>query len=337
MKKMWLGSMLAASALVFAGCNTDDGATGEESGEGGAFEPSSNIEVVAPAGAGGGWDTTAREVARVFGETGMIEENMTVINREGGGGAIGWAYVHGKDGDPHSMFVASPPLMFVPLNGQSEHGHEDFTPIANVIADYGAFAVHADSEWEDLNDLFDQMKEDPQSVTVIGTSAPGSMDHMQFVRIAKAAGVDATQIKYVSDQEGGALTAVLNGSVDVFSTGVGETIEQVRAGNIKVLGITAEERMTGDVLSDFPTAMEQGIDEEFVNWRGFFGPPNMEPAAVEYYEAKFKELSDSEEFAEVREKYGWTEMYMGAEEYKEFLDNEKEEIQALLEEIGLGN
>ncbi|MEZ0481759.1 tripartite tricarboxylate transporter substrate-binding protein [Planococcus sp. SSTMD024] len=334
MKKTIFASVLTVSALAFAGCGSDDAAN--TGGEGGSFEPSKTIEMVAPAGSGGGWDTTAREVARVFGETEIIDENMTVINREGGGGAIGWAYVHAKEGDPHSMFVASPPLMFVPLNGQSEHGHEDFTPLANMIADYGAFAVREDSEFEDLNDLFDQMKDDPASVTVIGTSAPGSMDHMQFVRIAKAAGVDPTKIKYVSDQEGGALTAVLNGSVDVFSTGVGETIEQVRAGNIKVLGVTAEERMEGDVLSEFPTAIEQGIDESFVNWRGFFGPPGMDQAAVDYYEAKFQELSESEEFAEVREKYGWNEMYMGSEEYSEFLATEKEEIAALLEEIGLG-
>ena len=57
------------------------------------------------------------------------------------------------------------------------------------------------------------------------------------------------------------MTSVLNGSVDVFSTGVGEIVEQVRAGNIKVLGITAEERLEGEVLSEFPTAIEQGIDE----------------------------------------------------------------------------
>ncbi|MGM0896318.1 MAG: tripartite tricarboxylate transporter substrate binding protein [Bacillota bacterium] len=334
MKKTIFASVLTVSALAFAGCGSDDSST--SGGEGGSFEPSQTIEMVAPAGSGGGWDTTAREVARVFGETEIIDENMTVINREGGGGAIGWAYVHAKEGDAHSMFVASPPLMFVPLNGQSEYGHEDFTPLANMIADYGAFAVREDSEFEDLNDLFDQMKDDPESITVIGTSAPGSMDHMQFVRIAKAAGVDPTKIKYVSDQEGGALTAVLNGSVDVFSTGVGETIEQVRAGNIKVLGVTAEERMEGEVLSEFPTAIEQGIDESFVNWRGFFGPPGMDEAAVDYYEAKFQELSESEEFAEVREKYGWNEMYMGSEEYSEFLEGEKEEIAALLEEIGLG-
>ncbi|TWT06684.1 tripartite tricarboxylate transporter substrate binding protein [Planococcus sp. CPCC 101016] len=336
MKKTIFTSILAASALLFAGCNSE-GSTSGGTSEDGTFEPSQNIEMVAPAGAGGGWDTTAREVARVFGETDIIEENMTVVNKEGGGGAIAWAYIHGKDDSPYNLFVASPPLMFVPLNGQSEHGHEDFTPLANMIADYGAFAVSADSEWEDLNDLFDQMKADPESVTVVGTSAPGSMDHMQFVRIAKAAGVDPTKIKYVSDQDGGALTSVLNGSVDVFSTGVGEVVEQVRAGNIKVLGITAEERMEGEVLSDFPTAIEQGIDESFINWRGFFGPPNMDQAAVDYYEAKFKELSESEEFAEVREKYGWNEMYLNSAEYEEFLNTEYEEIEVLLEEIGLGN
>ena len=336
MKKTIFTTILAASALLFAGCNSEESASGGTS-EDGTFEPSQNIEMVAPAGAGGGWDTTAREVARVFGETGIIEENMTVVNKEGGGGAIAWSYIHGKDDSPYNLFVSSPPLMFVPLNGQSEQGHEDFTPLANMIADYGAFAVSADSEWEDLNDLFDQMKADPESVTVVGTSAPGSMDHMQFVRIAKAAGVDPKKIKYVSDQDGGALTSVLNGSVDVFSTGVGEVVEQVRADNIKVLGITAEERMEGEILSDFPTAIEQGIDESFINWRGFFGPPNMDQAAVDYYEAKFKELSESEEFAEVRKKYGWNEMYLNSEEYKEFLDTEYKEIEALLEEIGLGN
>ncbi|PPA68901.1 Bug family tripartite tricarboxylate transporter substrate binding protein [Jeotgalibacillus proteolyticus] len=336
MKKISMTLLLMLSAVALAACNSDN-ANGDSNGDGGDFTPTKPIEMVAPAGAGGGWDTTAREVAKVFGETGILEENMAVINKEGGGGAIAWAYIHGKNDSPYNLFVSSPPLMFVPLNGQSQYGHEDFTPLANVIADYGAFAVREDAEWDDLNDLFDDMKEDPESVTVIGVSAPGSMDHIQFIRIAKAAGVDVTKIKYVSEQEGGTLTALLNGSVDVYSTGVGETVEQVRAGNIKVLGITAEERLEGEVLSDFPTAMEQGIDETFVNWRGFFGPPNMDQAAVDYYEAKFKELSDSEEFDEVRKKYGWNEMYMDSEEYKTFLDEEKKEIETLLDELGLGN
>src|SRR5690606_29302742 len=157
-----------------------------------------------------------------------------------------------------------PPLILVPLNGQSEYSHEDFTPLANMIADYGAFAVRADAKWNNLTELFEDMKQDPASVSVVGTSSPGSMDHMQFVKIAKAAGVDVTKIKYISDPDAGGLTSVLNGSIDVYTTGVAETIEQVRAGKIKVLGITSAERLEGEVLSDFQTAREQGIDETFV-------------------------------------------------------------------------
>lgn len=333
--------------LILAACGGDNGgdggdeggddgeATGED-GEETAWEPEQSIEFVAPAGAGGGWDTTARMTAQVFNEEGIIEEDIGVINREGGGGAVGWSYIAGQDGSNHHMFVGSPPLLLVPLNGQAEQTYEDFTPIANLIADYAAFAVRADAEWDTMDELFEDMREDPSSVTVVGTSSPGSMDHIQFVQIADAADVDITEIRYVSDQEGGALTQLLNGSVDVFSTGVAETIEQVRAGEIKVLGVTSEERLEGEVLEDFPTMIEQGIDSTFINWRGFFGPPNMDEEAVTYYQEKFRELSDSEAFGEIRDQYGWNEMYMEGEEYQNFLEEQNSEMEALLNELGLG-
>ena len=311
--------------------------TSASGSEGAEWKPEESIEIIAPAGAGGGWDTTARMAAQVFSEEGIIDGNIGVVNMEGGGGAVAWAHVAGFEENPYKLFVSSPPIIFIPLNGQSEYGHEDFTPIANIIADYAAFAVREDAEWDSINELFEDMKEDPESITVVGTSSPGSMDHMQFVQIAKAAGVDITKIRYVSAQDGGGLTQLLNGSVDVYSTGVAETVEQVRAGNIKVLGVTSEERLEGDVLEDFPTVKEQGIDETFVNWRGFFGPPNMSPDALAYYEAKFKELSDSDAFAEIRSQFGWDELYMNSEEYSQFLDEQKESLGALMDELGLGN
>lgn len=320
--------------MIFtAACSDSEEASKDSNGE---WTPDDSIEIVSPSGAGGGWDTTARMVGKVFNETGIIEQDIGVVNKPGGGGAVGWASIYEKEGSNTNLFVSSPPILLVPLNGQSEYGHEDFTPLANVIADYAAFAVNADAKWDNLNELFDDMKKDPSSITVIGASSPGSMDHIQFVKIAKTAGVDVTKIKYVSDQDGGALTALLNGSVDVYSTGVAETVEQVKAGKIKVLGVTSEERLEGEILSDFPTAKEQGIDATFVNWRGFFGPPNMDEAAVKFYEEKFKELSESDEFADIRKKYGWNEMYMNSEEYKTFLDEEKKAIEDLLEELGLG-
>lgn len=114
-------------------------------------------------------------------------------------------------------------------------------------------------------------------------------------------------------------------------------VEQARAGEIRVLAVTSEERLEGETLSEFPTAKEQGIDEKFINWRGFFGPADMTDEQVAYYETKFKELSESEAFAEIRSNYGWNEMYMGSEEYKNFLDEEKENLKGLLEELDLLN
>ncbi|MBM7648188.1 putative tricarboxylic transport membrane protein [Bacillus ectoiniformans] len=319
--------------LLTVGCSNESSAgVKNKSGE---WKPEQPIEITAPAGPGGGWDTTARMVSQVFEQEKIIDQRLPVVNKAGGGGAIGWSYIAGKEASPYHLFVASPPLVLVPLNGQSKYGYEDFTPLANVIADYGAFVVKADAKWNNLNELFADMKKDPASVSVIGTSSPGSMDHMQFVKIAKAAGVDVKKMKYVSDPDGGGLTAVLNGSVDVYTTGVAETIEQVKAGKIKVLGITSEERLEGEVLSDFPTAKEQGIDETFVNWRGFFGPPNMDPAAIKYYEQKFKELNDSPAWDEIRKKYGWGEQYMNSEEYSKFLKTEAESMEKLLKELGL--
>ncbi|WP_339226976.1 tripartite tricarboxylate transporter substrate binding protein [Oceanobacillus sp. FSL K6-2867] len=329
--------LLMMAFIVACSAGEDAAETSGTASESDDWKPEEAIEFVAPAGAGGGWDTTARMAAQVFSEEGIIDQSIGVVNKEGGGGAVGWSYIANFDGNPHKLFVASPPIIFIPLNGQSEYGHEDFTPIANLIADYAAFAVREDAEWESMNDLFDDMKEDPASITVVGASSPGSMDHMQFVQIAKAAGVDITKIKYVSAQDGGGLTQLLNGSVDVYSTGVAETVEQVKAGNIKVLGVSSEERLKGEVLEDFPTMIEQGIDETFVNWRGFFGPPNMDPEALAYYEAKFKELSDSEAFAEIRDQFGWEEQYLNSEEYSQFLDEQKESLGELIEELGLGN
>src|SRR5699024_4238050 len=114
--------------------------------------------------------TTARMAAKVLAEDDIVDANMGVVNKTGGGGAVGWNYIASKAGSPYNIFVTSPPIIDVPLNGNSEYDHTDFTPLANVIADYGAFAVAEDAPWDTLPELFDDMKEDPSSITIIGRS-----------------------------------------------------------------------------------------------------------------------------------------------------------------------
>lgn len=327
--------LLMIGSIMLAGCTmpVQRGSLNEN----GEWEPDRSIEIIAPSAAGGGWDTTARMLARTIDEENLANRSFGVVNKPGGGGAVGWAYIH-KRNDPHNLFISSPPIHFVALNGQSPYGYEDFTPIANLIADYGAFAVRADAPWDSLDELFAEMREDPESVAVVGFSSPGSMDHMQFILFAEAAGVDITKIRYISDQEGGAMTSVLNGSVDVISTGVLDAVEQARAGKVKVLGITAPGRLQGDAyLETLPTGKEQGIDAEFIVWRGIFGPPDMTKEQLAYYEEIFKETSESEAFKKIRNMYGWDEQFMNSTEFKAFLDEQSNELEGILKELGFVN
>jgi putative tricarboxylic transport membrane protein len=333
MKTGIMAIILSSLLVVTTACGGANSASNSESD--GEWSPSKPIEVVAPAGAGGGWDTTARTVSKVMEEQKIIEERMAVVNKPGGGGSVGWSYIDSKKGDNHTMFVTSPPMFFVPLNGQSTLSHKDFTPIAGVIADYAAFVVDADSPFDTMNDLVDALKKDPTSVSIVGVSSPGSMDHMQFVKAVKAAGVDVKKLKYVSAQDGSGMSMLLGGKVDVYSTGLAEASEQARAGKVKVLAITAPERLEGDTVSEFPTLKEQGIDDEFVVWRGFLGPKDMDPDAVSYYEKAFKDMIETDQWKEMRDKFGWTDNYMSSEEFSTFLDEEYKEIEALMEEIGL--
>src|SRR5699024_4672760 len=137
----------------------------------------------------------------------------------------------------------------------------------------------------------------------------GSMDHLKFPRFAKAYGVDVTKINYVSEQDGGELKALVIERVDVLSTSVALKVEEGKARKVKELAIKAEERLESETIEDFETAKEQGIDETYVNWRGFMGPPDLEPEEVAYYEEAFKALTESDAWKEIRLQYGWDDMY----------------------------
>ena len=322
--------MLVCLVIFLAACTNTKAVS---TSEGGTWSPTKPVEVIAPAGPGGGWDSTARSMAKVLEEEKIIDKRLAVVNKPGGGGAIGWSYIDRKKTDDHLLFTTSPPILFLPMNGQSDLGHRDFTPIAALTADYAVFIVKDDSPIKAMNDLVEMMKKDPQSVSVVGGSAPGSMDHMQFVKAIHTAGVDAKNIKYVSSQEGSGMTMLLGGQVDVFSTGASSAVEQVRAGNVRVLGISAPERLDGDVVSEFPTLKEQGIDDEFIIWRGVMGPKDMSPEAVEHYETALKDMMESDAWQEEMDRYGWERFWLDSDEFAQYMDDQYQELESLMKEI----
>ena len=296
--------------------------------------PSRNFECLAPAGPGGGWDTTMRMVAKVLTDKRIVGKAMPVINKPGGGGGVALAYINGKK-DPHTIAVYSPPLLLINLTGQTELSYKNVTPLAMLINDFGAFAVPAGSPYKTVGDLFDALKKDPKSVKLGGASSPGSMDHIQFLHAAKAAGVDVKNIPYIAFQGGEALAALLGGHIDVYTTGMAEIVGPMEAGDIRVLALTYPERVKDGPLAQIPTLKEQGVDAVFINWRGIFGIPNMPEEARSFMEDALKQMSETPEWEEICARNGWVKVFMGSSDFAAFLEKTNEEYKSLLEVIGL--
>jgi putative tricarboxylic transport membrane protein len=329
---------VVVTTMLFTGCSSGKATT--SSGSGSAAPevkyPDKPLELIAPAGAGGGWDTTIRTVAKVLTDTKLVSVPMPVTNKPGGGGGVALSYLQEKKGSDSILTVYSPPLILINLNGSTKLGYKDTTPLALLISDYATFVVAKDSPYKTINDVMDALKKDPKSVKIGGTSAAGSMDHLQFLKIAKAAGVtNLKDIDFISFQDGSGPAQVLGKHIDLLSTGIADAKPLLESGDLRALATTADKRVGEGVIAQIPTVKEQGIDATFVNWRGIFGAPGMPEYAQKFWQETFKKMSETDEWKAACKTNGWDITYAGGADFVKFLETENENNKVLLQEIGM--
>jgi len=302
-------------------------------GAGGGY-PSKALEIVAPAGAGGGWDTLARTVQRALETEKLYPQPVTVVNKVGGGGGVGLAYIFTKKGDDYELVVYSPPLIINTLNKTFENNYKELTPLAKLITDYQVVLVKADSPYKTLGDLMAALKKDPGSVKIAGASSPGSMDHLSIAKLAKAAGVEPSQLVYVAFNDvGSGMAALLGGNVTCMSTGAGESIAQLEAKTVRVLGVSSAERR-GGALKDVPTWKEAGYNVTYEVWRGIFGPPGMSAEAKKWWGETLKKMSGTKTWKDSLEKLQWVDAYADADAFAKFLADEEVSYRELMTATG---
>ncbi|KZE38674.1 hypothetical protein AV656_07160 [Bhargavaea cecembensis] len=322
--KKWL--LIAGATLVLAGC-------GNSNAEDGSDFPNKNIEIVAPASPGGGWDLTARSVQKALQDNDLVTENINVQNKPGGGGEVGWKYLEKKDA--HTLAVNSSLVITNNLLGTSELTHEQFTPLAILSTEWLSIAVAPDSPYSNIEELMNAIKEDPKSIKIGVGPALGNNDHLSLVQLAGEYGIDAKDLNFLVYEGGGdVVTALLGGHVDFVTTSMSEVKEQHLAGKLKILGISAEERE--EDLEDVPTYQEQGVDMVFPHWRGIMGPPGMTEEEIAYWDEQLAAMAETELWQEIVENNDWESYYMNSEETSAFLKEQTAMYKGLVEDAGMG-
>ncbi|WP_299086793.1 tripartite tricarboxylate transporter substrate binding protein [uncultured Metabacillus sp.] len=330
MRKSFFFVIIGIFFIVLAACGNQEAGSKNESA---SSYPKKPITIVAPSGAGGGWDLTARSLAKILTETKLVNETITVENKPGGGGAVYMAeFATQEKNNPYKLMISSPPILInhEKKEGNSPYGYKDTTPLAQLTRDYGAIVVRKDSPFTDLTSALEAIKADPAKVTVAGGSAPGSMDHLIAVLPAFKYGIDPKAVKYVSYDGGGeAVAALLGGNADIIATDASTIGEYVKSGKVRVLAVSSTERL-GEELAEVPTFKEAGIDAEFTIWRGVFAAKDMKEVELAYWEKTLKELSENEAWVKELETNGWESAYKNAADFKTFLDDQNVVVQELL-------
>ena len=241
----------------------------------------SRPECIAPAKPGGGFDLTCKLAQSGLKDTGILEEPMRVTYMPGGVGAVAYNKIVANDRANDDAIIAFSTGSILNLS-QGKFGQfteKDVKWLAGVGTDYGAVAVNADSDMKTLEDLVTALKSDPKAVSFGAGGSVGGQDWMQTAILAKAIGVDPSNMTYVAMEGGGeAITAVMGNHITAVSAGIAEIMPQANAGKLRVLAVFADERL-GGTMADIPTAKEQGYDVSWPVVRGFYMGPDVSPEA----------------------------------------------------------
>jgi tripartite-type tricarboxylate transporter receptor subunit TctC len=282
--------------------------------------PQRGLSLIVPYGAGGGTDVTARLLARDLEP--IIGKPVTVENRGGGGGWIGWGALAAAKPDGYTIGYLNVPSMYAGYLdkkiGRKER-LESFTPIINHVVDYNIWAVRPDSPFKTIKDVIEAAKKQPDSIT-ISAFGNGSDDHIAILGIQAETGTRFIIVHSKSTPE--AKTQALGGHIQVLSANVSEVAEEVRSGQFRLLGVMAPERSR--FLPQAPTFREQGFNQVWSVTRGIAAPANLDKQAEATLTAALEKVIGSREHQQKAEKLSLEPRVIRGADYRKFLkDNEQ--------------
>jgi putative tricarboxylic transport membrane protein len=292
--------------------------------------PEKPITLIVHSAAGGGSDIFARTLAAAFEKEKILPQPIVVENKPGGSGAIAFAYVGGKKGDPHFLLTAVTSFLTTPILRKSQITPKDFTPIANFAFDEYMVIVKAGGKYKTMKDVVDAARAQPKQLTVGGTQL-GSSDSVCAYLIEKAAGV---QFNFIVFNSGGEVnSALMGGHIDLAVSNPGEALELAKAGRVLNLGVFAEKRLAG--APNVPTLKEQGIDAIYVQNRGLVAPGGIPEDARKVLEDAMLKYTKTKTFKDYIAEGMLSEAWMDGPTFGKWNDQEYGRYQVMLKDMGL--
>lgn len=293
------------------------------------------IEIVAGTPPGGGLDRTARALARALAEADVLDGAVVVRNVPGDGARKAWAYMDERRGDPNVVSISHPNLTTDRLLGLASFDHYDYTPIAILYTEYIAFVARTDSTLRSAADLLERMRVDASALSVALSTALGNPNHIALARIVRHAGGDPrAPLVRVFDSALDAVADVVTGKSELGAVTAASTAQAFASGQVRILAISAPARLTG-AFSAAPTWSEQSVDCVVGAWRGITGACGIGEAHVASWQRSLRAATATQTWRDELARHGWAACYTDGEALERFLEAERHDMAAALNELGL--
>jgi putative tricarboxylic transport membrane protein len=283
------------------------------------FQPSRTIDVVVHTGPGGGSDLFARAIAGMLRKENLLSQQLQIINKPGGGGAVAMSYLITKKGDAHTIGFFTDVWLATPLlQAEATFTLKDFTPIALLVREPGAAVVRAQSPYNSMSQFVEASRKTPGQLRQAGGTVT-SVDNLIRLLTQRATGAVWTFISFPSGGERTA--ALLGGHADLMLTQLQEVREQLRAGRVRVIAALGDQRLAS--LPGVPTLKEQGINiPSLVQSRGVIAPPGVSPAAAQYFEDLLRRLMTTQSWKNYVREEGLEESHLDSRSLVKFWDEQ---------------
>ncbi|ORV22944.1 C4-dicarboxylate ABC transporter substrate-binding protein [Mycolicibacterium confluentis] len=290
------------------------------------------LRMMVPNSPGGGYDLTARTAVKIL-EDEDITGRIEVFNVIGAGGTVAMARLMNERGNGDLMMMMGLGVVGATFTNGSKARASEATALARVVEEQEGILVPADSPFRTVQDFVAAWKADPAKVTIGGGSNPGGPDHLFPMETAKAVGVDPTRVNFVSYDGGGdLLTALLGNKIAAGTSGLGEYVDQIEAGQVRVLAVSGEKRVEG---IDAPTLQESGIDLTFTNWRGVIAPPGIAAEDRASMVRVLEDLHKTQAWKDALVKNGWSDAFLTGPAFEQFLRDQDNRVESTLTDLGL--
>src|ERR1700754_1326372 len=304
-----------------------------------AWEPTRPVELIVPAGTGGGADQMARVIQGIISKHSLMKQPMIVVNKAGGAGGEGFLDVKASKGNPHKLVITLSNLFTTPLATGIPFSYKDITPVTMMALDEFVLWVNADKPYKTAKEYVDAIKSGTDGQFRMGGTGSKQEDQIITVALEKATGKKMTYIPY---KGGGEVAVQLVGNhLDSTVNNPIEAVAQWRGGKLRPLCVFDTKQMDydegiadGKGWKDIPTCKSQGLDIEYLMLRGIFMSPKATKDQVDYYLDLFKKVRATPDWQDFMKSGAFNTTFLTGADYAQRVEVEEKRHEALMKEAG---